>query len=271
MSGLANSKTPIAQSAPSGQFMDIELDKRNFDVEVWKNGYKVFIDRAIKCPCTTKNAGQAQANCRNCGATGWVFLNRYDTRAVITEMNLDTKFKDWTTDKLGMASMTVLQRDHVSYMDRITIQEAETISSQVLYPETWGQQKVARLIYSDVTEIQEMWAFIGVDSPLLQLVEGTHYTRTDNQIFFIADLISQKDLTISCRYKHRPQYLVLDLMREMRHAPEKSPERDQGAFPMSAMIRRAHYVIDEQRLACKQLIDNSYTPTVTCEPPTPEC
>lgn len=255
---ISRVKTPIVQQSPDlGGKAQIDLFRSDFDAVVYQKGHRVYVDRHIKCPCTTKSAASAITSCRNCGGTGKVFINRFETRMVLQGMNLETKFRDWTEDKLGMVKVSCLRDDHLSYSDRITVRDALSIGQEILYPRLIGSSYQARTIYNCI-EIQEIFAFRSTGETLLRLEEDTHYTKDGDTLTFVDSVACVDDFTVSIRYKHNPQFLVIDLTRDIIQSPKGKQLNDQGEFPTAAVARRAHYVSDKQNEAGNYLLDNSY-------------
>ena len=48
----------------------IEFRKKDFDAAVWLKGYRVFIEKAVRCPCEGQ-IKNALSSCTNCHGTGF--------------------------------------------------------------------------------------------------------------------------------------------------------------------------------------------------------
>jgi len=106
--------------------------KSKFDDLIYQKGYDVVHEKALRCPCVSKNANQ-QSNCKNCGGSSWIFFNPTQTKMVIHSMNLNTKYKEWSQENIGTASISSLAETETSFMDRITVIDGEAIFSEVLF------------------------------------------------------------------------------------------------------------------------------------------
>lgn len=93
----------------------------DFDALVDNKGYEVIWERAIPCPCSKRV--QHQSTCRNCGGSGWVFINPTRIKAVCQSLNKNTRYKDWSVEMLGTAAITVKSMFHLNFMDKIMIEQ----------------------------------------------------------------------------------------------------------------------------------------------------
>jgi len=288
----------VRQSSPPNLRRPIaDLRKPDFDDFVFNHGYDVLIDRNITCPCSVESNSSNKSSCRNCGGSGYVFLNRYSTKVAVQSMNVDTQFKEWSKERLGTARITSLDDAELSFMDRITIIDLETIHNERLYFHNYNLELKASLIYPPL-EIMEAFLFINSTTPLQRLELGTDYTVTDNIItlnrrFNVgepqeyldvikraernSDIIESRecirgdlfnpvfestvdDPVVSFRYKHYPQYHVIDLPRDSISTRNNNRDGErQQTLPTHAIARLSHYVLTDQGINVSPLIDNKYT------------
>lgn len=257
-SNLSNN-SPIAKPAPQLQGKArVDLVKSDFDALVWQKGYDVLLDKAIKCPCRNIPDNQALSDCKNCGGSGWVFINRTKTRMVIQAMNRDTQYKEWSEELLGTAKLTTLENEHLSYMDRITISNATQTVSQTVHFETHSDNKVRARAYYPILNVHEVFLFDQSNVPLIKAIEGEHFVIKDNWI----ELTDQHNHfeTLSIRYDYNPSYHIIDHTRAMLTTKVIKQGRDvDTALPVSAVAKLAHYVLDEENYNNQLLFDNSYT------------
>src|SRR6266403_769426 len=94
--------------------------KQDFDDSIYTKGYDSYIEKAVKCPCALKSNGEALINCRNCGGTKYVFINKRLTKMVTQSMNKQTKFLNWSEVDRGTFGVTVRDDDKLAFMDRLT-------------------------------------------------------------------------------------------------------------------------------------------------------
>lgn len=261
---MADEKPIIVASQPSTAGKpQVYLVKSDFDALLAQKGYDVYHDHAIKCPCSSKNGGASQSSCKNCGGSGWFYVNRTKTRIVLQSMNVNTQQKEWSQERLGTANITARAEDRLSFMDRLTLIDSESEHSQVLFlekqPDT--NKLYGNLRYNPI-EIYSIFMYQGADVAHKLLEEGVDYTINRNQIKVNVEYGSVQNPTISVRYKHNAEYTVIDLPRDVMTSTIK--DTDNGnvekdvQFPISAIGRRSHYMPDRNDYYNDNLIDNSF-------------
>ena len=204
----------------------------DFDALVDNKGYEVIWERAIPCPCSKRV--QHQSTCRNCGGSGWVFINPTRIKAVCQSLNKNTRYKDWSVEMLGTAAITVKSMFHLNFMDKITIENSISPQSEVLIAREWNGQ---------------LYAFID-------------YTFELNRIVFFPSSCVREGSSVSVTYEHKVQYNIIDLNHDIRNTfilDNKSRENNTN-MPIAAIMRRVHNVIDAPNLTDDNLVNNSYLP-----------
>lgn len=231
-----------------------------FDILVQQKGYDVIHESAIKCPCQSKDGGGALGNCQNCGGTGWLFINAIQTRMVLQSINLSTKYKQWSAENFGTVTVTSRKVDVLTFMDRITVKDSESIHQQILRPqvESFTGKLFAWVIYKPISII-DLFKFVSVNSVLVRLVEGVDFVKEDNKIIMSDSYIGQ-DLSLSIRYKHNIQYHILENTKETRNTRGTNTEGQDkvNVQPFTAIARRSHYVLDNENFLGTKILDNSY-------------
>ncbi|HPI18757.1 MAG TPA: hypothetical protein PKY56_00165 [Candidatus Kapabacteria bacterium] len=233
-----------------------EWNISDFEVLLEARGYDVFHERAVQCPCKVRG-GDNLVNCTNCLGTGWIFLNKNKTRMVIQSMNVETKYKDWTEEKIGTASITAKFSDRLAFMDRITLENSEGVFNQILYPILYNNQLFAYTIY-DVTEVLNMFVFNGENMPLRKLTFPNDYTFENNKIMF-SNSLELSSIRCSIVYTHPLQYHIIDLNKEVRNTFNRqlSGDFENTEFPVFAVMRRSHYVLDAENYLGNLVKDNT--------------
>lgn len=259
MSGNSNSLAPISTTQPSTLGKGrVDLVKSDFDAAIVQKGYDVFLDKAIRCPCRRIADRQPLSSCRNCGGSGYVYLNRHKTRMIVQAMNTSTKFKEWSEELIGSVRITARDEENISFMDRITMIGAEVITSQVLHPTEFNGEVRGKVIY-DIKEIYEIFTFTSDDQPLKKLEENIDYTIGGNVLTFNTSYSSWENFTVSVRYAHEPTYHIIDMVRESMTTKVKIGGQEKAVvMPVSAVGRKSHYVLDEQNYNGTYILDNSY-------------
>lgn len=280
---------PLGVDHPRANFVESEFNK-----QIWQKGYNVSFERALQCPCKSKSSGQA-SNCKNCGGSGWVFVNKTQTRMVIHSMNLQTKFLEWSQENLGTVSITAMAEERLGYMDRLVVLDGESIFWETLFVKEIfnGDESISSsesesssisdsqgkhhhrqekdLYYFNtlypIKEILHIAVFNGTQNKLIPLFYGTDFYYTDNKIIFLTakkyinPIKGYQDTSITLKYIHAPQFHVIDLNRETMQSPTQFGPLDTEVItnlPVHAIGRRSHYVLDAQDFDATRVLDNSY-------------
>ena len=273
---MGNKIVTISSPPDNVDSTQVDFILNDFEKLIWQKGYSVLHESALKCPCKSKNSGQ-QSNCKNCGGSGWAFINAVETRMVIHSMNLTTQFKEWSEESIGTASVTCMDREKLSFMDKITVVDGKTIFGEVLFLKQLNTNLFFYTTY-DIKEIQYIALFDTVTSKYTNLFYNTDFTYTKNKIIlnpvkWTSLIPIDGDLSIIVRYVHSPVFLIIDLQRNTMVSDVKilgveSPEQ----FPIHAVGRRLHYVLDQENYSGTRILDNSYDYKFTdLNPPISEC
>jgi len=257
----------IVQKSPNlTQKSNVQLILSDFDAIVWNKGYNVHHDKMIKCPCKSEKTDQL-SSCQNCAGIGWILIQRIKTRMVLQGINMDTKYKEWSEEKLGTIRITALSNNQLAFMDRIILLDSEAIHNQTLFPKVFNNKLFTFTIY-DINKITDLFFFIADDKPLRRLEETIDYTIGErNQIIFNDKFKKYENFTISVRYTHAPQFHVLEITREIIQSDIEGVNKQTiiANFPVAAIGRRSHFVITQDNFTGDFIIDNSYIPKEECE------
>ena len=264
---MTKASTPIIQQTPPSQTgaPNVEFRRSDFEQAIWDKGYRVVHEKALKCPCKSKNGNQ-QSSCKNCGGSGWIFINPVETRMILHSMNRDTQFKEWSEETMGKVNISSMSKDEISYMDRITLLDGKGSFSQALHFKEKDGILFAFTAYL-IKEVEYLGLFIDTDSKLMKLEKDVDFTFDRNILYLDSKYTSTftaagNDLSVSIRYTHSPQFYILDLMREVMTTKVKDKGKDSYIhMPISAVARRGHYILDGENLSETRLVDNSYDTT----------
>lgn len=246
-----------------------EFSKPAFDAAIWNKGYSVTIERAIECPCKSNNHPPL-ATCTNCLGTGWVFINPIKTMALMSSLNKNTEYKDWSPELLGTASCTVMDDNKLGFMDKITLLNTngsnpipnESIFSEVKQLRTATDTTKFIFLAYKPTEIEDVFIFNGAGNKLTRLASTDYSVREENSyvIEFTYSFPTGFNGSISIRYKHQVQYLVLDIPHDIRGSKIKDSNGKliNIVLPNNAIVRRAHEVLSVPNFAGNNIQDNSY-------------
>jgi hypothetical protein len=258
---MAKDEIIITQTPPNliGQ-PDVQLQSDSFDAFVYSKGYEVIHEKAVSCPCKSKSNNNPLSSCQNCNGSGWVIFNPTVTRMVLQGMNINTRYREWSQEMAGTVAITSRKVDQLSFMDRITVKDSDSIYSQVLHPWSNNNELFAFTIY-DIKDIYEVFLFQAVDQPLVRL-SSSNYSYERNKLILNASYGEIDDLSVSIRYKHWTEYHVIDILKETRRSyisdASTKGKQQSALFPFHAIARRSHYVLDPLNQTGSGRIDNSY-------------
>lgn len=242
-----------------------------YDNIIYLQGYNVIIEKANRCPCKGKGTDNL-SSCRNCAGTGWFFINKVKTKAILHSMNLQNKFTEWSETNQGNSYISVRDIDKLAWMDRITLLNGESVHHQNVYPSQYKNVLFSFLNYAPI-EVQEVFLFRKDDKPLQKLELNVDYTIELDRIIFNKKFYKiDEQMQVSIRYSHHPQFYVIDLIRDVMWSTVKNQstgKTEKQAMPVSGICKRAHYILDRQNFNNDWIIDNSYEKT--CEHPEDKC
>lgn len=247
-------KTPTYVNAPG--IIRTDFFSPDFDVLVDNKGYDVIWERAIPCPCA-KRQGATMTNCKNCQGTGWVFINPTQIKAIAQSINKDTKYKEWSQERLGTASFTVRHEYHLNFMDKLTLLGSSSRDSENRIVYFYENQWLINTIYP-IDKIIDIFKFVSPTEPL-QLLSPDSYFVQDHFVIFTPGTVQNGD-SVTISYEHKVQYHILDLNHDVRNTIllDDTSREVPLQLPISAVGRRVHNVIDAVDFIGSSLFDNSY-------------
>lgn len=235
----------------------VDFRQDDFDVLVHQKGYTVIWEKALRCPCRSYDTNSPTIACGNCGGTGWVFLNPLKTRMLVQSINQSNKRGEWSVELFGTSIISSRNNVRMGFMDRITLDDTYAIYSEVIYPISYNEEYHAFLMYN-LVEAEAVFLYAGDGYPLTLLEEGTDYTVTDNLIKFTIGSGVAENVGVGIRYLHKVQFLIENIIRDIRMSGIKTDIERQVEFPISAMAKRSHLVLNPYDYDGEALFDNSY-------------
>jgi hypothetical protein len=255
-----NNKIIINQTQPySGSLPRQDFNEGDFNSLIYQKGYDVFHEQAILCPCKSQ-VSDNQSSCKNCGGTGWIFLDKIKTRMLLFSMNLQTKYKEWSEEKLGTVSISCMDKDKISFMDKITLIDSDSIHKQIIYP-VFLYGKLFSYLNYNAKEVLSCFLFKTVDNKLFK-IPSTDYSISNN-VFYLDNKYYKDEktlLSISITYRHYNTYHVLDTTRDVINSfivNDVSGIEESKRLPLSGVARKAHYILDPQKFNNVYILDNT--------------
>ena len=268
---MAAHDKPILTTTPqdfSGFAIAPYFNPANFQQAITNHGYDVWLEKAVICPCRDKANGHHDTSCKNCGASGWIFVNKTETRAVVQHFNQQTKYQQWTEANMGTVNVTTSSVDHVGFMDRLTVLDVVTSYSQVVHARLSSTGKLFGFLAYQPTEIELAYIFATPDSALIPLA-STDYQIVGNRFqladAFLTSLVGITDdnlkyLNVTLRYFHTPVYHIIDVNREV--IKNRSKDCSTGIktlkeLPISSVAKKPHLLYEMPDFSGDGLFDNT--------------
>lgn len=246
-----------------------DFNKSDFETLIDQKGRDVLLDKAIQCPCKSRISNH-QSICQNCGGNGWFFINSKQTKMVIQGMNAAKELRAWSEEYIGAINISCKDTEELTYMDRIIVLNAKAINTQVLHFNLSAGELFAYSAYF-IKEIKTAMLFKSVDTKHQLLTIGTDITFDKNIVklsnLFIPTGIEdgETELSVTLRYVHAPTYHIWEMRRESIESFEYKDGKDKMIrLPLSAIAKRAQYLLNPPNLDGSGLLDNSYKES-TCQ------
>lgn len=261
----------ITQEAPAiSNVPVVDFDKQKFDSLIDQKGYTCLLESSISCPCRQTSAAghQPLSSCLNCGGTGWVFINKTKTKMIMHSMNNNTKFSEWSEEKIGTVSITTKDDAKLGFMDKVTVLDGESYYTETVHIKEY-EGKLFSFVGYDIVSLLFCFLFKGPKEKLTLLREGIDFTVETNKIVFNKKfkktLKLDEKFNIGIRYSHRPVFHVIDLPRDVMVTDIRNGVSvDSVKMPIHGIGRRAHYIAAFENLYGERLFDNSTIKSETC-------
>jgi hypothetical protein len=235
----------------------VDFNQNSFDSLLKTKGRRIIWEKAIICPCREITTGSALSTCKNCGSTGWVFINPKNINILIHSLGIKNDFSNWSEEARGTINCSSPNENDITSMDKLTIVDAISYFDENLQIHSQNNQNFVFLSY-EPKQIQYCALFESDSLPLRRLNLGTDYTIVKNKLI-VSNTYSIVDLKVSIRYSHAPVYHVLEMQRE---SMETFANIGNGEvllnMPFSFLAKRAHYLINYQNQSSDTLLNNSF-------------
>lgn len=251
--------TPVDTSSTPETY----LRQRDFDSLIQKKGYPCYLDRFMPCPCKEKGVESAKLTCQNCYGSGFVLVERVQTKAYFASMNFPTQYKDYSIENTGEVQITTMSTTPVNFMDRFVLYNERNIYSEIIYPLKLDSGEIISFCAYPPVEILQCKVYQGDNLPLKDLdiskiqidQEGKLILTKLKEDLVSRDIFVYENTTgISIRYKYIPTYHVIDISHNLRvsetdtFSSGNGNKGDRVQFPYSAIGRMSHLVLDRGNL-----------------------
>lgn len=264
---------------PSNRFPSVHMEVNRFEDAILKHGYNVYHYKALRCPCVNVGTGTALPDCENCRGIGWFYVDKTLTKALVQSMGNKQEYDTWSEKITGIANITTMFRDDVSYMDKFEIIDLESTFTQTLKPVyNSATDTLFSFVFYDILSVLNIYKFQASHLPLIPLKSKDEeevnwdYELSGNKILLNPDRHHQDyedgKLSITIRYRHTPVYCIVDIQREIFKAKDKTPcstndcnidnkNLDLKGQPQKSVGRRLHYVWDANNFNEPSVFDNT--------------
>lgn len=229
---------------------NVNFRLNDFEALIHNKGYDILVEKALRCPCETHKTG-IRSDCQNCFGTGYFFINPLKTRAIITGINVDSQYKDWSAERVGNVSLTVRddEKENLSFMDKVTLLGKYARFSQNLEVRYTDDETEAFVFTTyKIGKIEAVYSFDQPNAPLIKISPEKYSISEENGcvLKIDSDVIPANEQLSVC-YRHEIQYNVIDLPHELRASYIKNKDgREERIFlPMNAVARRSHFILNE--------------------------
>ncbi len=238
-----------------------DFQRERYDELIAQHGVDVLVEKALQCPCKTDKINQL-STCKNCGGTGWIFVNPRTTRLVLQGVGIKTLEDIWTKLANGIVNLSFPPEEDIAYMDRITRLNLESIFSEIIDFDTYLDTTFGFTTYQP-NKIDYIGLYQSDDQPLLQLSKS-QYSIVNNKLVLnviglpVFDKV-ETPLTATIRYSHAPTFNVIEVAREPIDNYRWTGKGEAlQELPGKAIARRTHNVDDLVKLRQGKLLNNNY-------------
>jgi hypothetical protein len=243
-------------------YQRVDFDEGRYETLIAQKGVDLLVEKALQCPCKTASINQL-STCRNCGGTGWVFVNPRRTRLVVQGMGIKKIEEVWTSLMKGIIRVSFPPYEDLAHMDRITRLNANSVFAET-FQLTEANNKVFGFITYQPKEIEYIGLYQNDTEPFLQLTTA-QFTVTNNRIDLIGvdldafEIDANNPLTATIRYVHAPTFNVIDVDREPLDNYKWTGTGEQlQELPGKALAQRTHNLEDLVKLRQGKLLNNNY-------------
>ena len=218
----------------------LDFVPQKFKDKTIEKGYDITWEKMLLCPCRKDITTQAKSDCINCNGTGYHWFDPIETIGLISSVAVQKRFLQWTEDLMGTAMMTINPEYKIGWMDKITVNSAETMYSEVC--EVFEQDALLYIRTKYIPlEVIGLFEFVAVNEALNSL---ENQIETNGYVSKILAPVQSGD-SISILYKHRPVYLVNDTMNDYRNTYVKKGMivDTNKTMPIRVMIKKAHLLL----------------------------
>lgn len=235
-------KSILQQTPPPLTNFSPEFKLDEFNSALWRKGYDVKLEHAIRCPC---HGDHPLPDCQNCFGTGYFYTDPIMTKGLITNINQINQYKVWSEALLGTIAISVMDvnKGSISYFDRITFTSEYSYYSEVAEIKRSKNDVYFCFTTYKMVDLLATYMFIGSDTKLLKNTQV--HVSSLNPYCLVIEGGPETNGYLSIYYKHCPEYHVIDLTHEIRSSWKNNKETGEAEkiqLPLQAVARRSHLI-----------------------------
>jgi hypothetical protein len=201
---------------------------------------------------------------------GWIWINPTTSKALISSINKNTQFKEWSEELMGTISISLIadtieqKSNRIAFMDKITIENNSSIFSELKRIRTSAEltpQKFVFLSYP-VLSVEDVFLFDSQTDPLIRLAASEYSLSTVNEyvLKISKTLAVDSNGTASIRYKHKLEYVVIDIPHDVRQTIliDHEGRKQKQLLPVQAIGRKLHQYFAVPNYDGTGVISNNY-------------
>lgn len=250
--------TSIRQQAPPAitGFPKASFEKDRYEDLIFTQGYDVIVYDAVECPCKSQGSTNL-IGCQNCLGLGWVFINPIETKAIITSINKDTKYKFWSPEFKGTVNVTMRDVNKLSFMDKIVLKNRYSVMSEVRPIKSVTINNVTqKFIFTSypITNVNHVFIFQDATHKLIRLTPDKYSVSPDNPYVLKLDSSitypTNFNGVVSIDYDHKIQYNVVDIPHDVRTTTyvNDNGQNKMQEMPVSAVCQKSQYLTGDSPL-----------------------
>lgn len=200
------------------------FQREAFDSLIWNKGMPIIIEHAVACPCRGRS-GSAKSSCLNCLGVGWFFIDPIETKAIITSINRQTKYQQWSPELTGTISVTVEDDFKISFYDKIILKSRTGILSEVKPLLSVTENDITRRFAFMSYKVDKIKAvhLYNSDTTVLLKLDPADFTVNEFNGSAIelnpgVELPAPFNGVISVEYDYVVSYIAVDIPHELRSA-----------------------------------------------------
>lgn len=215
--------------------VNASFNVKDFEALIESQGYNAYWSQAIVCECMKD--GQPDMHCEFCSGRGWRYLPKRGIKAVTTSLTGDRDLHIQGFREPGTAYITPQNGIIMGYNDKVEFYEITCNHSQTIIMGKDNTSSTYRPIKKVLFVVQGQHVF--EEKKDFVITEDSHHLE-----WMTDDYKPELGSKISILYLTSPEYLVTDLLHELRSTRQSKGTRHPYTeeLPKQYQIKRVDFV-----------------------------